>query len=128
MIKYYLVLRRLSQKVFLLGKHGGTLLFKKSIPFLFLCSNNVQSFVSSLSETRLNAMDFLKSLLSPILCSLGSRALLSMGLGCKGWLLLVLILSAFGIFDGTGTIMNMTGGNETINQGPHRGDAGPSIQ
>lgn len=33
-------------------------------------------------------------------------------------------LAAFGIFDGT--IMNMTGGNETVNQGPHRGDAGPS--
>lgn len=32
-------------------------------------------------------------------------------------------LAAFGIFDGT--IMNMTGGNETVNQGPHRGDAGP---
>lgn len=35
---------------------------------------------------------------------------------------MVLILAAFGIFDET--IMNMTGGNETVNQGPHRGDAG----
>lgn len=98
-------------------------LFKKSIPFLFLCSNNVQSFLSSLSETRLNGFFSVPTFLNFV-----SRALLSMGLGCKGWLLLVLILSAFGIFDGTGTIMNMTGGNETINQGPHRGDAGPSIQ
>jgi len=49
---------------------------------------------------------------------------LSRGLGCEGWLLLVLILAAFGIFDRT--IMNMTGGNETVNQGPNRGDAGPS--
>lgn len=37
---------------------------------------------------------------------------------------MVLILSAFGIFNGT--ILNMAGGNETIHQGPHRGDASPS--
>jgi hypothetical protein len=35
---------------------------------------------------------------------------------------LVLILAAFGICNET--IMNMTGGNEAVNQGPHRGDAG----
>ncbi|KAJ0014289.1 hypothetical protein Pint_21232 [Pistacia integerrima] len=56
--------------------------------------------------------------------SLGSRVLLSRGLAREGWLLLVFILAAFGIFDGT--IMNMTGGNETVNQGPHRGPS--SIQ
>lgn len=49
---------------------------------------------------------------------------MSRGLGCEGWLLLFLILAAFGICDGT--ILNMTGGNDTVNQGPHRGDAGPS--
>lgn len=70
---------------------------------------------------KLGSMDLFQSLLSKIGFSLGSRVLLSRGLGCEGWPLLVLIFSAFGIFDGT--IMNMMGGNET---GPHRGDAGPS--
>ena len=121
MIKYYRVLRRLSQKVFLLGKHGGTLLFKKSMPFLFVATMSSLLYLLCL---KLGAMDFFQSLLSKMGCSLGSRVLLSRGLGCEGWLLLVLILSAFGIFDGT--LMNMTGGKETINQGPHRGDAGPS--
>lgn len=55
---------------------------------------------------------------------MGSRVLLSRGLSCEGWLLLLLILSALGIFDGT--IMNMAEGKETSNQGPHRDDAGPS--
>lgn len=118
MIKYYPVLRKLSH---LLGKHGGTLLFKKSMPFLFVATMSSLLYLLCL---KLGAMDFFQSLLSKMGCSLGSRVLLSRGLGCEGWLLLVLILSAFGIFDGT--IMNMTGGKETINQGPHRGDAGPS--
>lgn len=37
---------------------------------------------------------------------------------------LVLILAAFGIFDDRTIMNNMTG--ETVNQGPNRGDAGPS--
>lgn len=117
-IKYYRVLRRVRKKVWLWGKHGGTLLFQKSMPFLFLAT------ISSLLYLfcfKLGSMDFFQSLLLKMGCSLGSRVLLNRGLG---WLLLVFFLSAFGIFDGT--IMNMTGGNETINQGPHRGDAGPS--
>lgn len=120
MIKYYRVLRRFRKKVFLLGKHG-TLICKKSVPFLFVATVSSLLYLLCL---KLGAMDFFQSLLSKMGCSLGSRVLLSRGLGCEGWLLLVLILSAFGIFDGT--IMNMTGGKETINQGPHRGDAGPS--
>ena len=50
-------------------------------------------------------MDFFHALLEKVGFSLGSRVLLSRGLGCEGWLLLVFILSAFGIFDGT--IRNM---------------------
>lgn len=84
----------------------------------FLRNRFRQSFLSSLSETRKNGLIFFQNLLSKMGFSLGSRVLLSRGLSCEGWLLLVLILSAFGIFDGT--IMNMTGGNETINR------AGPS--
>lgn len=114
------IFRRFRKKVFLLGKHG-TLIFKKSMPFLFVAT------VSSLFDLlclKLGSMDFFHYLISKIGFSLGSRVLLSRGLGCEGWLLLVLILAAFGIFDGT--ILNMTGGNDTVNQGPHRGDAGPS--
>lgn len=118
MIKYYRVLRRFRKKVFLLGKHG-TLIFKKSMPFLFVAT---VSSIFYLLCLKLGSMDFFQSLLSKMGRSLGSRVLLSRGLGCEGGLLLVLILAAFGIFDET--IMNMTGGNETVNQGPHRGDAG----
>ncbi|WJZ97153.1 hypothetical protein VitviT2T_015782 [Vitis vinifera] len=102
MIKYYRVLRRLSQKVFLLGTRGGTLLFNKAMPLLFVAT---MSSLLYLICMKLGSMDFFQSFLSKIGCSLGSRVLLSRGLGCEGWLLLVLILSAFGIFDGT--IRNM---------------------
>lgn len=118
MIKYYRVLLRFRKKVFLLGKHG-TLLFKKSMPFLFVATVSSLFYLLCL---KLGSMDFFHYLISKMGFSLGSRVLLSRGLGCEGWLLL--ILAAFGIFDGT--ILNMTGGNETVNQGPHRGDAGPS--
>lgn len=101
-----------------MGKHG-TLIFKKSMPFLFVAT---VSSIFYLLCLKLGSMDFFQSLLSKMGRSLGSRVLLSRGLGCEGGLLLVLILAAFGIFDET--IMNMTGGNETVNQGPHRGDAG----
>lgn len=117
MIKYYRVLRIFRKKVFLLG---GTLIFNKSMPFLFVA--RVSSLFYHLC-LKLGSMDFFHYLISKMGFSLGSRVLLSRGLGCEGWLLLVLILAAFGIFDGT--ILNMTGGNETVNQGPHRGDAGP---
>ena len=124
MIKYFRVLRRLSQKVFLLGKHGGTLLFKKSMPFLFVATMSSLLYLLCL---KLGSMDLFQSLLSKMGCSLGSRrVLLSRGLGCEGWFLLVWILSAFGIFIFDGTIMKMAVGNETINQAKHRGDAGPS--
>lgn len=102
MIKYYRVLRRLSQKVFLLGTRGGTLLFNKAMPLLFVAT---MSSLLYLICMKLGSMDFFQSFLSKMGCSLGSRVLLSRGLGCEGWLLLVLILSAFGIFDGT--IRNM---------------------
>ena len=101
MIKYYRVLRRFRKKVFLLGKHG-TLIFKKSMPFLFVATVSSLFYLLCL---KLGSMDFFQSLLSKMGCSLGSRVLLSRGLGCEGGLLLVLILSAFGIFDGT--IRNM---------------------
>lgn len=101
-----------------MGKHG-TLIFKKSMPFLFVATVSSLFYLLCL---KLGSMDFFQSLLSKMGRSLGSRVLLSRGLGCEGGLLLVLILAAFGIFDET--IMNMTGGNETVNQGPHRGDAG----
>ena len=38
MIKYYWVLQRLSQKVFLLGTRGGTLLFNKVMALLFIAT------------------------------------------------------------------------------------------
>lgn len=91
------------------------------MPFLFVATVSSLFYLLCL---KLGSMDFFQSLLSKMGFSLGSRVLLSRGLAREGWLLLVFILAAFGIFDGT--IMNMTGGNETVNQGPHRGDAGPS--
>ena len=120
MIKYYRVLRRFRKKVFLLGKHG-TLIFNKSMPFLFVATVSSLFYLLCL---KLGSIDLFQSLLSKMRFSLGSRVLLSRGLAREGWLLLVFILAAFGIFDVT--IMKMTGGNETVNQGPHRGDAGPS--
>lgn len=91
------------------------------MPFLFVATMSSLLYLLCL---KLGSMDFFQYLISKMGFSLGSRVLLSRGLGCEGWLLLVLILAAFGIFDGT--IMKMTGENETIHQGPHRGDAGPS--
>lgn len=113
MIKYYRILRRFRKNVL---RKNGTLLFKKSILFLFVAT------VSSLFYLLCLQLNFFQFPLSKIGCSLGSRVLfsLSRGLGCEGGLLLVFILIAFGIVDET--IMNMTG--ETVNQGPHRGDAG----
>lgn len=110
-------LRRFRKKVFLLGKHG-TLLFHKSMPFIFVATVFSLFYLLCL---KLGAIDFFHYLISKMGFSLGSRVLLSRGLGCEGWLLLVFLLAAFEIFDGT--ILNMTGGNETVNQGPHRGDA-----
>jgi len=98
-----------------------TNLKRLSIPVLF-CFTIV--LIVYLLCQKIGSLAFFQSLLSKMGFSLGSRVLLSRGLGCEGWLLLVLILAAFGIFDGT--IMGMTGGNETVNQGHHRGDAGPS--
>lgn len=89
-IKYYRVLRRVRKKVLLWGKHGGTLLFKKSMPFLFLATISSLLYLICI---KLGSMDFFQSLLSKMGCSLGSRVLLGRGLGCEGWLLLVLILS-----------------------------------
>lgn len=85
------------------------------MPFLFVGTVFSLFYLLCL---KLGSMDLFHYLISKMGFSLGSRVLLSRGLGCEGWLLLIL---AFGIFDGT--ILNMTGGNETVNQGPHRGDA-----
>jgi len=93
---------------------------KAAMPFLFVATVSSLFYLLCL---KLGSMDFFQSLLSKMGFSLGRKVLLSRGLAREGWLLLVFFLAAFGIFDGT--IMNMTGGNETVNQGPHRGDAGP---
>ena len=50
-------------------------------------------------------MDFFQCFLSKMGCSLRSRVLLSRGLVCEGWLILVLILSTFKFFHET--IQNM---------------------
>ena len=80
MIKYYRVLRRLLKKVFLLGKHG-TLIWLKSVPFLFVAT--VSSLLYLLCML-FNLMDFFHALLSKVGFSLGGRALSFplRGLGC----------------------------------------------
>ena len=102
MIKYFRVLRKFSQKVFLLGTHGGTLLLNKVMPLLFVATMLSLLYLICM---KLDSMNFFHALLEKVGFSLGSRALLSRGLGCEGWLLLVFILFAFRIFDGT--IRNM---------------------
>lgn len=107
MIKYYQVLRILRKTFFLLGKHG-TLIFKISMLFLFVGTVSSLFYLLCL---KLGFLDFFQSPLLEMGRSLGSRVLLSRGLGCEGKegsKLLVLILAAFGICNKT--IMNMTGG------------------
>ena len=102
MIKYYRVLRRFRKKVFLLGKHG-TLIFNKSMPFLFvatvsslfylLCLKiglicftyaNFYQFLFYSSKLILGSIDFFHALLEKVGFSLGSRALsfALRGVGC----------------------------------------------
>lgn len=71
MIKYYLnrVLRRLSKKVFLLG---GTLICKKSVPFLFVATVSSLLYLLCL---KLERMDWFQTLFSRVGVSLGGRAL-----------------------------------------------------
>ena len=54
MIKYYRVLRRFRKKVFLLGKHG-TLIWLKSVPFLFVATVSSLLYLLCL---KFNLMDF----------------------------------------------------------------------
>nr|QFV19620.1 hypothetical protein [Capsicum annuum var. glabriusculum] len=74
------ILRRLLKKVFLLGKHG-TLIWLKSVPFLFVAT--VCSLLYLLCIL-FNLMDFFHALLSKVGFSLGGRALSFplRGLGC----------------------------------------------
>ena len=80
MIKYYRVLRRFRKKVFLLGKHG-TLICKKSVPFLFVATVSSLLYLLCL---KWNLMDFFHALLEKVGFSLGGRALsfALRGLGC----------------------------------------------
>lgn len=88
MIKYYRVLRKLSH---LLGKHGGTLLFKKSMPFLFVATMSSLLYLLCL---KLGAMDFFQSLLSKMGCSLGVRALSFVKIGFPAGLILTFAVRA----------------------------------
>ncbi len=85
MIRYYQVLRRLSLKVFLLGYNGGTLLFLKKMPFLFVATMCSLFYLLCL---KLGFMAFLISFLSQVMILLGGRALfyLLINRGCPGFL------------------------------------------
>lgn len=73
MIKYYRVLRRFKKKVFLLGKHG-TLICKKSVPFLFVATVSSLLYLLCL---KFYLMDFFHAGLYKGGLSLGGRALSS---------------------------------------------------
>lgn len=96
-------------------------LFIKGIPFLLLITIVLFLYLICL---KMNLIDCFWTLLKKMGFSLGSRVLSK----CWGWegglLLVVGILSTFGIMDRA--IMKMTSGEDTVNPGPHRGDAGPS--
>lgn len=130
MIKYYRVLRKLSQKVFLLGKHGGTLLFKKSMPFLFVATMSGLLYLLCL---KLGAMDFFQSLLSKAGVSMGCRALCSFvfKIECSGALALAIgfAVKALLATEAAPYLANMVlpaGAEASVNQAPGRNDAGPS--
>lgn len=78
--KYYQVLRILRKTFFLLGKHG-TLIFKISMLFLFVGTVSSLFYLLCL---KLGFLDFFQSPLWEMGRSLGSRVLLSRGLGCEG--------------------------------------------
>jgi len=95
MIKYYRVLRRFRKKVLLLGK----LIFKKSMPFLFLQTTVCSLFY--LLCLLLGSMDLFQSLLSKMGLSLGGRALsffVSRCLGLEGGLALAIAVLFKAIF------------------------------
>lgn len=105
MRKSYRVLRRLRKKVFLLGKHG-TLIFKKSMPFLstnmqarkiifffvrmsiVLCVLAIYCYLSLI----MGCVDLFQAMLGKIGFSLGSRALsvVLIRMGCSGVLTLAI--------------------------------------
>lgn len=98
-IKYYrVVLRRFRNKIFLLGKQG-TLICKKSVPFLFVAT--VSSLLYLLCR-KFNLMDLFHALLEKVGFSLGGRALsfALRGLGCSGGLTLAIVFSIRALLSG----------------------------
>ena len=90
MIKYYRVLRRLRKKVFLLGNRG-TLIWKKSVPFLFVARVSSLLYLLCL---KLERMDWFHTLFYRVGCSLGRQTFTSflMKVGCPGSLTLPFVL------------------------------------